>query len=76
MSEQRKCDRKTLPRRLIILTRTTIVQHEIRKTTIMKMVIRKQVLPTITSPGPSLPPGQLTFVFPHPVSKRYNSVFQ
>ena len=42
-----------------LLTRTTMVQHETRNTTIMKMTSRTQELPIITSPGPSLPFGHL-----------------
>ena len=50
-----------------LLTRTTMVQHDTRKTTIMKMTSRKQELFIITSPGPSLPFGHLIPIFPGPV---------
>ena len=58
--QSKKCLPKTKVK--IILTRTTILQHEMRHTIRRKITYRKQALPIITSPGPSLPFGQPTTI--------------
>ena len=46
------------------------MQHDTRNTTITKMRCRKQELPIMTSPGPSLPLGHFNLIFSAPVNQK------